>query len=57
MRFAFIARLFGRPSDDERRWDQILASIGTIEARGHEWDSDPAAWVRAQRRADQRRVG
>ena len=46
-----------RATEDKRRWDEIKASIGTISDSGHEWDEDPAAWVRAQRRADPRRVG
>jgi hypothetical protein len=56
-RSAFIARLLRRSPGDESRWDEILSSIGTIEDRGHDWDRDPAAWVRAQRSGDQRRVG
>jgi Arc/MetJ family transcription regulator len=56
-RSAFIARMLRRTLDDERRWDQILSSLGSIEDSGHEWDDDPAAWVREQRRADPRRVG
>ncbi len=56
-RSAFIARVLRRTLDDESRWDEILASIGTIEDEGHEWDPDPAAWVHAQRRGDERRVG
>lgn len=32
-------------------------AFGTIADSGHEWDDDPAAWVHAQRRADERRVG
>ena len=56
-RSAFIAKVLRRTLDDERRWDDILDSIGTIEDQGHEWDDDPAAWVRAQRRSDPRRVG
>jgi predicted transcriptional regulator len=35
----------------------ILSAKGSIPARGHDWDADPAAWVRAQRRGDRRRVG
>ncbi len=35
----------------------IASARGAIRASGHEWDSDPAAWVRAQRRGDDRRVG
>jgi hypothetical protein len=56
-RSAFIARVLRRTLDDESRWDDILSSIGAIEDEGHDWDRDPAAWVRAQRRGDQRRVG
>jgi Arc/MetJ family transcription regulator len=56
-RSTFIARLLRRTLDDERRWDEILASIGTIDDEGHDWDEDPAAWVRGQRQGDPRRVG
>jgi hypothetical protein len=56
-RSAFIAQTLRRALEDERRWDDILASLGKIEGEGHEWDRDPASWVRAQRRGDVRRVG
>jgi hypothetical protein len=56
-RSAFVAELIRRALDDERRWDDIEASLGSISDTGHEWDEDPAAWVRAQRRADPRRSG
>ena len=56
-RSAFIARVLRRTLDDERRWDEILASIGTIDDEGHEWDQDTAGWVRVQRQGDPRRVG
>ena len=56
-RSAFIARVLRRTLDDERRWDEILDSIGAIEDTGHDWDRDPGAWVRDQRRGDRRRVG
>jgi hypothetical protein len=56
-RSSFIAALLRRELDDRRRWDEILASIGSIPDTGHDWDEDPAGWVRAQRRADPRRVG
>jgi metal-responsive CopG/Arc/MetJ family transcriptional regulator len=39
------------------RTELVLSARGAIAARGHEWDADPAAWVRAQRRGDTRRVG
>ena len=28
------------------RWEDIEAARGTIPDSGHEWDDDPAAWVR-----------
>ena len=56
-RSAFIAGALRQALDDERRWDEIDASLGTVAAEGHEWDEDPAGWVRTQRRADPRRVG
>lgn len=55
-RSAYIAELIRRGIDDERRWDDIEAALGTISDTGHEWDEDPVAWVRRQR-ADQRRTG
>ena len=56
-RSAFIARTLERALDDERRWDEIIGSLGTIESDEHAWDDDPAAWVAAQRSTDARRVG
>jgi Arc/MetJ family transcription regulator len=56
-RSAFIARTLERALKDERRWQEIEASLGAIGDRGHEWDADPAAWVRSGRREDSRRVG
>lgn len=56
-RSAFIAQLVERGLDDERRWDDIEASLGELRDTGHEWDADPAGWVRAQRRGDDRRSG
>jgi Arc/MetJ family transcription regulator len=56
-RSAFIAELVRRALDDERRWDEIEAALASIPDSGHEWDKDPAAWVRAQRRTDHRRAG
>ena len=56
-RSPFIAEAVRRALDDEHRWGLIEASIGSIDAEGHDWDDDPAAWVQQQRRADGRRVG
>lgn len=46
-----------RALEDERRWDDIVAVLGKIADEGHDWDDDPALWVRRQRRGDARRVG
>ncbi|HWW67491.1 MAG TPA: hypothetical protein VNY83_05860 [Solirubrobacterales bacterium] len=56
-RSAFIARTVEQALEDERRWEEIEASLGAVEGRGHEWDRDPAAWVRAGRQGERRRVG
>lgn len=56
-RSAFITELIQRGLEDERRWDDIEAALGALPDTGHEWDDDPAAWVRQQRRADPRRAG
>jgi hypothetical protein len=54
-RSSFIAQVIRRALDEERRWDEVEASLGSISDQGHDWDLDPAAWVRAQRRAGDRR--
>lgn len=56
-RSAFIAELVRRGLDDEQRWDDIEASLGQIADTGHDWDEDPAAWVRQERHRDHRRAG
>ena len=56
-RSAFIAQVVRRALEDEGRWDDIEAALGSIADSGHEWDDDPAAWVRSQRREDVRRSG
>jgi Arc/MetJ family transcription regulator len=56
-RSAYIASAVERALDDDRRWELIESALDSIDDRGHAWDDDPAAWVRAQRRADDRRVG
>jgi hypothetical protein len=56
-RSAFIAESVRRALDDERRWEDIEAALGSIPDTGHEWDRDPATWVRKQRRSDARRIG
>jgi len=56
-RSAYIARAIAQALDDDRRWELIESSLGGIADGGHEWDADPAAWVRSQRHSDRRRVG
>lgn len=56
-RSAMIVEFIRRGLEDERRWEDVEAALGGIADAGHEWDDDPAGWVRAQRTADPRRVG
>jgi metal-responsive CopG/Arc/MetJ family transcriptional regulator len=56
-RSAFIAELIKRGLDDERRWEDIESAMGALAGTAHEWDADPAGWVRTQRRGDARRAG
>jgi metal-responsive CopG/Arc/MetJ family transcriptional regulator len=56
-RSAFIAATIRQALEDQRRWDEIEAALGSLEGSEHEWDPDPAGWVRQQRRGDRRRVG
>ena len=56
-RSPFIAAAVREALEDERRWELIESAIGGIGESGHDWDSDPAAWVRGQRRDDIGRVG
>lgn len=56
-RSGFITDAIRQALDDEQRWELIESAVGTISSVGHEWDDDPAAWVEAQRRGDERRVG
>jgi metal-responsive CopG/Arc/MetJ family transcriptional regulator len=56
-RSAFIAEIIRRSLDDERRWDDLEKSLGSLSDAAHDWDDDPADWVRRQRRSDVRRAG
>lgn len=56
-RSALIVEYIRRGLEDERRWEDVEAALGGIDDSGHDWDDDPAGWVRAQRTADPRRVG
>ncbi|HZJ27947.1 MAG TPA: hypothetical protein VFF40_13205 [Acidimicrobiia bacterium] len=56
-RSAFIAELVRRGLDDERRWDDVEASLGQLADTGHVWDENPAVWVQQERQRDSRRAG
>lgn len=56
-RSAFVRAAIQHAVRQEARWADIEAAAGAIADEGHEWDSDPAEWVRAQRRSDLRRAG
>jgi len=56
-RSAFIADLIRREIESDRRWEDITSALGALADTGHEWDDDPAVWVREQRRGDARRSG
>lgn len=56
-RSAFIADLIRREIESDRRWEDITSALGVLADTGHEWDDDPVAWVREQRRGDARRSG
>lgn len=56
-RSSFVARAVERALEDEQRWELIESSLGAIKEQGHDWDAGSARWVRAQRRADAKRVG
>lgn len=56
-RSAFVRNAIERAVRSETRWEHLQAAAGSISDDGHEWDTDPAEWVRRQRRGDSRRGG
>lgn len=52
VRQAVIAAL-----ENRERLVLLRSARGSIAGTGHDWDADPAGWVRAQRRGDMRRIG
>lgn len=50
-RSGWIVSVIRERLDVEERWQGILSGVGCIPDTGHDWDEDPAAWVRAQRRS------
>ena len=55
-RSAFIERAVRRALEEGARDEALETAFGAIADSGHDWDDDPAAWVRRQR-ADDRRFG
>jgi len=56
-RSAFVRDAIARAVREHQRWERLERAAGAIEDTRHDWDADPAAWVRAQRRSDSRRAG
>ena len=56
-RSAFVAEMIRRGLENESRWDDIEAALGSLSDSGHEWDDDPAQWVRRQRHGSPGRSG
>jgi predicted transcriptional regulator len=53
-RSAFIEAAVRERIERAARWRKIESAIGSIPDHGHDWDEDPAAWVREQRRSGER---
>ena len=49
-----VSERFIPEHDDERRWGEIEAALGSLSDSGHEWNDDPPAWVRGQQRGGSR---
>jgi len=56
-RSEFVRRAVVAALEDRDRIRLIRSARGAITSGAHEWDDDPARWVRAQRRGDDRRIG
>ncbi|MDN5856773.1 MAG: ribbon-helix-helix domain-containing protein [Actinomycetia bacterium] len=56
-RSAFVRSAVERAVAQEVRWANLESAAGALRDGQHDWDADPAAWVRAQRHADERRAG
>ena len=56
-RSAYVRAAVERAVAADRRATSLRAAAGALKDIPHEWDEDPATWVRAQRHADPRRAG
>ncbi len=55
-RSRFIGHAVRQALDEDKRRAALQAALGSIDDTGHDWDDDPAEWVRRQR-SDERRAG
>lgn len=55
-RSAFVRAAIQLAVRQEARWADLESAAGALDAE-HDWDADPAQWVRDQRRDAKRRAG
>ena len=48
-RSEYIAGVVREAINNGQRWDEIEAGLGILADTEHDWDADPAGWVRLQR--------
>jgi len=53
----YVRRALMQALAADRRAEALSSVAGALAGAAHEWDDDPAEWVRAQRRSDARRAG
>jgi predicted transcriptional regulator len=58
-RSGFVRRAVAQAVEDARRAESLLGAAGALKdgEDSHDWDEDPARWVRTGRRGDARRAG
>ena len=56
-RSVFVREAIIEAVERHRRAMHLRKAAGVLRDSEHEWDDDPAAWVRRQRSGDPRRVG
>lgn len=56
-RSAFMRTAIATAVRQQERRSRLEAAAGVLSDSDHDWDHDPAEWVRSQRRGDARRAG
>lgn len=56
-RTKFIREAIAIALQQRRQRELIRSARGSIKSAKHDWETDPARWVRDQRRVDPRKVG